>query len=141
MTRICGIELKASEAVLTILELRDEEILFLDSEPRKIKIGNDELTTEVRSFFDSFTNYIRDNKIQKIVIKKRAKQGQMAGGAVSFKLESLIQLNGIAEVFFVSGQAIAAAQKREPFDLPEKINKYQETAFMAAHLYLRQNKL
>jgi len=63
----------------------------------------------------------------------------MAGGSVSFKLESLIQINGIADTVFISGQAIAAAHKKEQFAIPESLNKYQETAFMAASLYIRNN--
>ena len=57
----------------------------------------------------------------------------MSGGGVSFKLESLI------EVVFVSGQGIAASNKKEDLEIPEGINKYQETAFMSGSLYIRQN--
>ena len=83
--------------------------------------------------------FIRNNHIDVIVLKKRARKGKMAGGSVSFKLESLIQINGIVDTMFVSGQAIAAAHKKEQFETPESLNKYQETAFMAAALYIRKN--
>jgi hypothetical protein len=83
-------------------------------------------------------NFVRNNHINTIVLKKRAKKGQMAGGAVSFKLEALIQLNGIAEVVFVSGQGIAAANKRNPFVIPDELRRYQEDAFLAASLHIRQ---
>lgn len=139
MSRICGIELKSSEAILVVFEYENSDVEFVDIEPRKIKLGDDESTELVKSFYDSVVNFIRDNHIDTVVIKKRAKKGNMAGGAISFKMEALIQLNGVAEVEFVSGQGISAAHKKNPFQIPESIRKYQEAAFMAASLYLRKN--
>ena len=54
----------------------------------------------------------------------------MEGGSISFKLELLIQINGIDDTMFVSGQAILEAHKKEQFETPESLNKYKETAFM-----------
>jgi hypothetical protein len=139
MAKVCGIELKSSDAILAVIEESDGDVEFIDVEPRRIKIGNDELCTDIQFFYNSFVNFVRDHHIDVVVIKKRAKKGKMAGGAVSFKLEALIQLNGAVGVELVSGQGIAAANKREPFDIPEDLNKYQEAAFMAASLYIRQN--
>jgi len=138
MIRICGVELKGSEAVLAIVDA-DDGTTFVDIEPRKVKLGNDESTAAVKSFFDSFRNFIRDNNVERIVIKKRAKKGKMAGGAISFKMEALIQLNGIADVDYVSGQGIAAEQKKAPFVMPDGIYRYQEVALQAALLYIRKN--
>jgi len=139
MTRVCGIELKSSEAILVVVENPTGTIEIIDTKPNKLKIGDDEDSSEVRSFFDAFANFIRENSIDIIVLKKRAKKGQMAGGSVSFKLEAVIQLNGIVDTVFVSGQGIAAAHKKNPFEIPVSLNKYQETAFMAACLYIRKN--
>ena len=139
MAKVCGIELKSSDAILAVIEEANGDAEFIDVEPRRIKIGNDESCTDIQSFYSSFVNYVRDNHIDVVVIKKRGKKGKMAGGAVSFKLEALIQLNRAVDVEFVSGQGIAAANKREPFDIPKDMNKYQEAAFMAASLYIRQN--
>lgn len=139
MSRICGIELKSSEAILAVIELTDDGHQFFDIEPKKIKLGNDESSEQVQSFYDAVVNFAKDNHIDTFVIKKRAKKGQMSGGAVSFKLEAIIQLNGVSGIEFVSGQGIAAAHKKDPFEIPEGINKYQENAFMAASLYIRKN--
>lgn len=139
MSRICGIELKSSEAIMVVLECENGGVEFVDIEPRKIKLGDDESSELVKSFYDSVVNFIRDNHIDTIVIKKRAKKGNMAGGAISFKMEALIQLNRVVTVTFISGQGIAAAQKKEPFQIPRSIKKYQEAAFMAASLYRRKN--
>ena len=141
MPTVCGIELKSSDAILVVVESTIGSEVLIDTEPKKIKIGNDEYSPEVRSFFDAFVHYIHDNNIDLIVLKSRAKKGRMAGGPVSFKLEALIQLNGIVDSAFVSGQSIAAANKKEPFIIPKHLNKYQETAFMAACLYIRKNPI
>lgn len=140
MPKVCGIELKGSEAILAIIEANDGGQQYINIEPRKIKIGNDESTEAVLSFFESFKNYVTDNHIDTVVVKKRKKNGSMSGGGVSFKLEALIQMNGVAEVSFVSGQGISASHKKDNFDLPDGINKYQETAFMSASFYLRKSR-
>jgi hypothetical protein len=139
MPKVCGIELKPSEAILVVVKNSSGTEDLVDTKPSKICIGDDDDTSEVKSFFNSIIEFIRDNNIDVIVLKKRARKGRMAGGSVSFKLESLIQINGIADTVFISGQAIAAAHKKEQFAIPESLNKYQETAFMAASLYIRNN--
>ena len=139
MPRICGIELKSSEAILVVVESTNGIDTLIDTKPNKISIGDDENTSEVKSFFDSIVKFIRNNHIDVIVLKKRARKGKMAGGSVSFKLEALIQINSIVDTMFVSGQAIVAAHKKEQFETPESLNKYQETAFMAAALYIRKS--
>ncbi|ABM03486.1 conserved hypothetical protein [Psychromonas ingrahamii 37] len=140
MPKVCGIELKGSEAILAIIDADGNGQQYINIEPRKIKIGDDESTNAVLSFYESFKSYVTNNHIEVVVVKKRKKNGSMSGGGVSFKLEALIQLNGTAEVVFVSGQGIAASHKKDNFELPEGINKYQEAAFMSACLYLRKNK-
>ena len=139
MTRVCGIELKSSEAILVVVENTDGTNALTDTQPKKLKIDNDEDTVEITAFHEAIVAFIKDHHIDIIVLKKRARKGKMAGGSVSFKLEALFQLNGLIETAFVSGQGIAAAHKKDKFELPEGLNKYQETAFMAACLYLRKN--
>jgi hypothetical protein len=138
MDKICGVELRGSEAIIVLLEKKHAEYIHLDIEPRKIKLGDDESCDHIQSFFETFQNLVRQHGVDLIVIKKRAQKGPMAGGAVSFKMESLIQLNGIAEVGFETGQGIAAAEKKNPFKLPENLKKYQEDAFKSAMLYVRK---
>lgn len=141
MARVCGIELKSSEALLVLVEKSTDSIELINTEPKKLKIGDDENSSEIRTFFDAMVDYIRLNKVDIIVLKKRAKKGKMAGGSVSFKLETIIQLNGLIDTIFVTGQAIAAAHKKEPFLLPSGLKKYQEIAYMAACFHIRRNSL
>lgn len=135
MTVICGIELKSSEAIIAIVDSEDGQVGYVDTDPKRMQIADDENVADVQSFFDTFRNFLRDNHIEQIVIKKRAKRGQMAGGAVTFKLEGLIQLNGTVPIDFISGQAIAAYQKRHALDVPAGLNRYQEQAYLAASIW------
>jgi hypothetical protein len=137
MSRICGIELKSSAAILVVLET--DQAIFVDIELKKISLEDDESGDAIKAFHKAVINFIKENQVDTVVIKKRAKKGRMAGGAISFKMEAIIQLNGVAAVEFVSGQGIAAAHKKSAFEMPKGLKKYQEAAFMAASLYARAN--
>lgn len=138
MTVICGIELKSSEAIIAIVNSDDGQVRYVDTDPKRMQIADDENVADVQSFFDTFRNFLRDNHIAQIVIKKRAKRGQMAGGAVTFKLEGLIQLNGTVPIDFISGQTIAAYQKRHALEIPAALNRYQEQAYLAAIIWAQR---
>lgn len=47
-------------------------------------------------------------------------------------MEALIQLNGICEVELISPQALSSYEKKNPVEFPQKLNKYQEQAYLAA---------
>lgn len=132
MAVICGIELKSTGAMIAVIRTENNSIAYIDTDPMKINIDNDENISNVRSFYDTFCNFVRTNHIDTVVIKKRAKRGKMAGGAVSFKLEGLIQLNGIVPVDFTTAQKIAQVQKRTPIAFPSELKRYQEQAYLAA---------
>jgi hypothetical protein len=138
MNKICGVELKGSEAIIVLLEKTVSGYVHLDIEPRKIKLGDDESNDHIKSFFETFENFARQHDVDLAVIKKRAQKGRMAGGAISFKMEALIQLNGVSKVAFETGQGIAAAEKKKPFELPTNLKKYQEDAFKSAALFIRK---
>ena len=138
MARICGVELRSSEAVVVVADFDDGNISHVDLKTRKISLGDDEKTDSIKSFYNSFCKFIGDNHIEVVAVKKRAKKGTRAGGAVSFKLESLIQLCEQAEVELLSPQLIAATHKREKFIVPKALHAYQEQAFLTACCYSRK---
>ena len=65
------------------------------------------------------------------VIKTRARKGRMAGGAVSFKIEILIQLVEGCHTRFVSPVALAHFAKKEVEEYPEKLPVYLKNAFLS----------
>jgi len=135
MTIICGIELKSTGAMIAVVSFENNTISYIDTDPKRITIGNDENVGDVQSFYDTFCNFIRTNHVDRVVIKKRGKRGQMAGGAISFKLEGLVQLNGIVPVEFITAQKISRVQKQTPVGFPPTLNRYQEQAYLAANIW------
>jgi hypothetical protein len=130
--KICGIELKSSEARIAVIETIGDEISFITMNSKKISLADDECNESIRSFYDTFCSFIRNNGIEVVALKKRAKKGDRAGGAVSFKLEGLIQLCPDARIELHSPQAISAMNKKSTFEIPKGLNKYQEQAFLTA---------
>jgi hypothetical protein len=68
-------------------------------------------------------------------IKARMHKGKFAGGALSFKIESLIQLIS-KEVHILSSQTIKSKTKK--IDIP-KLFKYQYEAFKTAYTLMIKN--
>ncbi|WP_320035572.1 DUF3010 family protein [Halarcobacter sp.] len=129
---ICGIELKSNQ--LLIATFNENE--YIDLKTKKIVLEDDENQLSIREFCNQFLLFLEQNNIEKVYIKKRAKKGNFAGGAVTFKMEGLIQLNPLCEVELVSAQTISAFEKKNIIEFPEKLMKYQEQAFLTAYSQL-----
>lgn len=130
--RICGIELKSNNTILTLVDMQGDDIVdYIDMKIKKIVLEDDESRAEVISYKNSIDTFLKENSVEKIVIKKRAKKGTFSGGPVTFKMEGLIQLNTICDVTLISGQAISSYERKNPVDFPKGLKKYQEQAYLA----------
>ena len=132
--KICGIELKSNNAILSIIESSNEEINYIDVKLKKIILDNDEDKSSLLSFKNDIESFLTENHIEKVAIKKRAKKGTFAGGSITFKMEAVIQLNSISEVEFISSQAISKYTKKNEIEFPSLLNKYQEQSYLSAVL-------
>ena len=130
--KICGIELKASDAILVVLETDEECFHHVNLKEKKISLGDGDVNTDVLSFKEAIDTFVLDNQIEKIFIKKRGKIGRFAGGANTFKMEGLIQLSTVGEVTLISPQTTAAMQKKNKIELPTTLNAYQHDAYLTA---------
>lgn len=126
--KICGIELKANNIILSVIENKQ----FQDIKTKKLTLEDDEKQEDIRKFCNEFLLFLEQENIEKIVIKKRAKKGNFAGGAVTFKLEGLIQLNPLCEVELISAQSISSFEKKNEIEYPSSLKKYQEQAYLCA---------
>jgi len=126
--KVCGIDLKANNMILVVLDNKN----YIDLKTKKITLENDESQEDIRKFCNEFLLFLEQNSIEKIVIKKRAKKGNFAGGAVTFKMEGLIQLNPICDVELISAQTISSFEKKNSIEFPEGLKKYQEHAYLTA---------
>ena len=134
--RICGIELKANNIIFAIVEFSDREYIYIDTKTKKLSLIDDENQNAIIEFKDKIEEFINNNSIDKIIIKKRAKKGNFAGGAITFKMESIIQLNSNCVVEFISPQAINKFIKKNDIKYPNKLNKYQEQAYLSSIAYI-----
>lgn len=129
---ICGIELKSNQ--LLIATFNENE--YIDLKTKKIVLEDDENQLSIREFCNQFLLFLEQNNIEKVYIKKRAKKGNFAGGAVTFKMEGLIQLNPLCEVELISAQTVSSFEKKNIIEFPEKLMKYQEQAYLTAYSQL-----
>ena len=125
---ICGIELKANNVILLVLE----DGKYIDIKIKILIIEDDEKQEDIRKFCNEFLDFLQKNEIEKVFIKKRAKKGAFSGGAVTFKLEGLIQLNPFCSVDLVSAQSVSTFEKKNQIEFPKELKKYQEQAYLTA---------
>ena len=125
---ICGIELKANNIILVVLSDKN----YIDTKIKKLTIEDDEKQEDIRKFCNEFLDFLQKNEIEKVFIKKRAKKGAFSGGAVTFKLEGLIQLNPLCSVDLISSSTITAFEKKNQIEFPKELKKYQEQAYLTA---------
>nr|WP_255456299.1 DUF3010 family protein [Sedimentitalea sp. CY04] len=97
----------------------------------RIELKDDTSEEDLRSFLASLGEFARDNEVETFAIKTRAKKGKMAGGAVSFKIETLIQLVEGCDTKFVNPVALSNFAKKEVEEYPEKLLVYLKNAFLA----------
>ncbi|QKJ22685.1 DUF3010 family protein [Poseidonibacter lekithochrous] len=130
--KLCGIELKASNTILSVIDFREDDdiIDYIDLKIKKITLEDDENQEDISKFSSSISSFLKENEIEKVFIKKRAKKGTFSGGAVTFKMEALIQLNSICEVELISSQSISSFEKKNSIIFPKALKKYQEQSYL-----------
>ena len=129
---VCGCEISAQEVRLAVVHLNDEgNVEMLRLKTTRIELVDDTSEADLRSFQAALHEFSRENKIDTFVIKTRAKKGKMAGGAVSFKIETLIQLVEGCDTRFVSPVALSHFAKKKVEAYPEKLLVYLPNAFLA----------
>ncbi len=130
--RVCGCEISAQEVRLAVVQLDDlGKVEMLRLKTTRIEIADDTSETDLRALLASLQAFAREHQIDTFVIKTRAKKGKMAGGAVSFKIETLIQLVEDCDTRFVSPVALSNFAKKEIEAYPEKLLVYLKNAFLA----------
>ena len=129
---ICGIELKSNTTVCSVVNILDKKIDYMNVQPKKIILEDSESKESIIAFQNEINNFIKNNCIDKIVIKKRATKGTFAGGSITFKMEAIIQLNSYCDVLFISPQAINKFYKKNEVPFPHNLHKYQEQSYLAA---------
>ncbi len=137
--RVCGVEIKGSEAILCLMEYQDGLFNLPDCRQTRIALSQDQQTEQVRKFQFSLRKLVEDYKIQHLVIKERPQKGKFAGGAVGFKIEAALQLLDNCHVSLLSATELKEKIKRFPLPVDFKatgLKAFQETAFLTAYAFL-----
>jgi hypothetical protein len=122
---ICGVSLSGAVATLAMLETTNDGFGVIDCETTRVELGDGDNAQAVKSFRDAFAALVRDHQISLIAIKKRNTGGPFTGGAMTFKMEGLIQCIDV-EVQLVAAITIARCVDRNGYVLPERLHKYQK---------------
>jgi hypothetical protein len=133
---ICGVEIKASEAVFALAALQGTAISHLPLATRKLALADDDEAVNVKAFAVSVQALVDEHGITRLAIKKRGKKGEFAGGATTFKIEAVLQLLDRCEVILVSPQTLTATMRKHEPVLPASLNKYQWDAYKSAFALL-----
>ena len=130
--RVCGCEISSKEVRLAVVFLNDEgNVEMLRLKTTRIELADDTSQADIRSFLADLQGFAQDHDINTFVVKTRAKKGRMAGGAVSFKIETLIQLVEGCHTGFVSPVALAHFSKKNLDVYPKKLPVYLKNAFLS----------
>jgi hypothetical protein len=134
--RICGVDLTGSDAVICLLELDKGQFNLLDCRVRKLMLKKGHSAKDLREFQFEFAKLMSDYRVDKVMIRERMPKGKFAGGAISFKLESAIQLIADLDVTLLSPSQIKSALSENP--LPVRFSDtglkvFQEVAFKTAY--------
>lgn len=138
--KLCGVEIKSTEAVICLLSYQDGLFSIPDCRVRKIDFNKNNKTSDLRYFQSTFAKLAQDYKITKVVIKERPLKGKFAGGGLGFKMEAAIQLISNLEVELISPTELKASLKRNPITVAFNetgLKIFQQPAFevaFAAHM-------
>jgi len=137
--RVCGVEIKSNDAVISLLSMKDEVFDIPECRVRKITLEKIASSEALKVFQFAFAKLMSDYKIDKVIIRERPTKGKFAGSAIGFKLEAAIQLIDNLEVELVTPLAIKEYIKKNPIPVAfgdTGLKNFQEIAFATAYGYL-----
>ena len=142
--QVCGVEIKGTEAVISLLSISDGLFNIPDCRVRKIEYTKKNMTSDLRYFQATFAKLIEDYKVDAVIIKERPLKGKFAGGALGFKMEAAIQLIPDLDVHVMTNIDLKETLNRYPVpvDFSETgLKIFQQAAFNTAFAYLAPNCL
>lgn len=137
--RVCGIEIKGSEAILCLMTFKDGLFDLPECRQTRLALSHDKEAESLQKFQFNLAKLIEDYKVEQVIIKERPQKGKFAGGAVGFKIEAAIQLIARCPSQILSGNVIKEQLKQHPLPVLFKdtgLKGFQETAFITAYAFL-----
>jgi len=125
---------------LALVKVKDGEPHSIDCKTKRLELGDDTDSASVKGLLQTIRSFSHEHHVEAFVIKARMKSGQMASGAVSFKIETLFQLSD-TPIIFVTAKSLAGFAVTNLGGVPGSLKKYQEDAFRCGALHLKNLKL
>jgi hypothetical protein len=132
--KVCGVDLKGNEAIVSLVSLADGLFHLPDCRTRRLTLADTQST---------FAKLVEDYKIDAVIIRQRQSKGKFAGSAIGFKLEAAIELIEGLKVVIFSPTDIKESLRRNPLAVPFSdtgLKQFQETAFTTAYAWLMKNE-
>lgn len=137
--RVCGVELKANDAIISLMSLTDGLYALHECRVKRLSLSDASNAEQLRKFQFDFAKLMADYQVDHVVIRERMTKGKFAGGAVGFKLESAIQLADDLSVSLLSPATAKATLKNSKVVMnfsETGLKQFQEQSFMTAFAYL-----
>jgi len=134
--KVCGIELKSNEARIIVLEGHNEDYEIIKTDLEKLKLIDSKDQAAVKSFREAILVFFSYHDFDVIGIKERITKGRFAGGAISFKMEGLIQTTD-DKVVLVHNMSMKSTLKDVEIPI-NGIKKYQEEALRVSLFLLNK---
>ncbi|WP_084632381.1 DUF3010 family protein [Oceanospirillum maris] len=137
--KVCGVELKGSEALICLLSKSGDLFDIPDCRQIRFTIKDSDDQQQMRYFQQSFAKLLEDYKIDRVVIRQRPHKGKFAGGAVGFKMEGALQALTQINVSILTPSQIKEQLKKTPMPVnfgETGLKQFQEPAFTTAFAYL-----
>ena len=137
--KVCGVELKANDAIVCLLSLDEGLFSIPDCRSTKLSINNANDANQLQSFQSTFAKLMSDYQIDKVVIRQRPTKGKFAGGYVGFKIEAILQLCENFDVELIAINEVKESLKRNELIIDFRdtgLKKFQQNAFDTAFAFL-----
>jgi putative lipoic acid-binding regulatory protein len=133
MDTVCGIEIQGSTANAVLLKGNKREYSIIQSEFKKIKLADEKNQSQIKSFQEVMENYLKQNEVERILVKRPSTSGKYLAGSVAFKIETILQMSSLPVILLHSNQ-IASLMKKQRIsdDKYTEICKYQSAALETA---------
>ncbi|TAI61849.1 DUF3010 domain-containing protein [Bradyrhizobium sp. Leo170] len=135
--KCCGVEITGSEVILVSVEkLADGSFKIIPSRSARIVLRDSSDQGSVRSFYGAISAFVKTHGVTDFAVRGRNTKGEFAGGAMTFKIEGLIQVVDGCSTVILHPTTIAASKRKHGFEVPKDAFKYQTNAFQAACCFM-----
>lgn len=138
--RVCGVDIKASEANLVVCEPSAGAAIPLKLATKRLKLAEPGGGAELKSLLRAIEAFLHENNVDALAIKQRQSRGTMSASGVTFKIEALFEL-AQPSVYMVHGKTLEKFSKCNVAGVPADLPKFQTDAFLSAAWRLNEANL